>query len=638
MQRMEFQANRTLLEPTDIKILDQRRLKTPKTNLIPAICFYNGSFVPIHAGHLCVLEDAKNYIDKLGTHECLGAYISPSHSGYVAKKLKPAELIGAGHRLSMISLAIENLDWVMVDLNEIFQPSRISLRETMKAFVLRLHTQLPYGKNIDIFWLKGEDALFYTKSPDNLIQLGFHSIYVLNRRSSENIKDTLISIQDHHEKCWQDKRNASSFPEKFHLVQSIHMNLSSSSIRACAQSISMTREQLQSCIQLDSVTDYIIQHQLWNTRSNLLLTSIPVLNTFPNDITELTPELLSNMLSTYSGSSIIVNSYRSDRIGVGAGWNGSVYRLHDIQYSHHNSDHFPSSMVLKISSGMWLSRIASIEPEFYWKLAPRISNIEIPKCYYIARHSHLLNEGLLLLEDLSIDYKPLPPKGSLQESTIFFLIASVASLHAEFFQHPLLQQDMFSWLPCLTSTITHYHTEYTRKMADQEHIQLLQSKLSSKAFTYAKALITHIPHLLQTLSNEHYTLAHGDFWTNNIFIGRNQSHRLVLFDWQTCCRANGLIDIVFLLRLLNDDQGRLIESRALDLYYQMLVKYGVSHYDLCSIREDYYSLALPFMVVILSCLSFVKPSKLTKIIMMLEDIATYGNKSKRIICDCELEN
>ncbi|CAF2482490.1 unnamed protein product [Rotaria sp. Silwood2] len=410
------------------------------------------------------------------------------------------------------------------------------------------------------------------------------------------------------------------------------MNLSSSIIRACARNTSTTFEQLNLCIQLDKITTYIIQHQLWSTRSTMI-SALPV---FPNDITELTPELLSFMLSAYSNSSIQVNSFMFEQIGVGKGWNGSLYRLYDIQYSPDSNDCLPSSLILKLSTGVWAGRVASIEPEFYAKLGPRVSNIDIPKCYYVARHPNSPKESLLLLEDLSIEYDPLGSKESLADSTLFLLIASIASVHAEFFNHPLLRQEMFAWLPSLNSTLTHYYSQYALKMADREFTQLLESRVSHEAYTYAQALVTHIPHLFQTLTDEHYTLSHGDFWINNIFLRRNQLHRLVLFDWQTCCRANGLIDIVFLLRLLDINRARSLELLLLELYHQTLVKYGVSHYEASVIRDDYYSLALPFMFVIISSLKFLKESKLNKLIMMLEDIVTYGKKTERITCECKL--
>ncbi|CAF1290093.1 unnamed protein product [Adineta steineri] len=178
---------KNFLETDDITILPQHHLKPRQTNLIPAICFYNGSFVPIHGGHINLLEETKNYINNLGTHEFLGAYISPSHSGYISKKLNSEELIGAGHRLAMIYIAIEHIQWIMVDLFEMFQPYDTKLNITMKYFTSRVHSQLPYGKDIDIFWLRGEDALTHKKSPDNIIELGFNTIYIMNRVSNENL-------------------------------------------------------------------------------------------------------------------------------------------------------------------------------------------------------------------------------------------------------------------------------------------------------------------------------------------------------------------------------------------------------------------------------------------------------------------
>lgn len=194
---------KTLLEPNDISVLPQHRVKASQTNLIPAICFYNGSFVPIHAGHISVLTKAKLYIDSLGTHELLAAYISPSHSGYVARKLRSDEFIGIGHRLAMIHLAIENLDWVMVDLYETFQSCSSPLNTVMEAFMRRVRSQLPDGTRIDIFWLKGEDALCYRPS-EKLLRLGFHSVYVLNRAWNEN-----------NEKRWQQIQASSSFPQQY---------------------------------------------------------------------------------------------------------------------------------------------------------------------------------------------------------------------------------------------------------------------------------------------------------------------------------------------------------------------------------------------------------------------------------------
>lgn len=151
------------------------------------------------------------------------------------------------------------------------------------------------------------------------------------------------------------------------------MNLSSGSIRACAREGMVTREQLQSYVQLDKVTDYILEHQLWSTK----IPMVPSLLSFPTDITNVTQELLSNTLSTYSNLPVTVDSFESQRIGVGKGWSGSVYHLSDIRYSGDNVDSLPSSMILKISAGLWLERTAANEADFYVKLGRQIWNIGI---------------------------------------------------------------------------------------------------------------------------------------------------------------------------------------------------------------------------------------------------------------------
>ncbi|CAF4939008.1 unnamed protein product [Rotaria sp. Silwood1] len=366
----------SLLESKDIFQLSRHGLKISKTNLIPAICFYNGSFAPFHAGHLNVLQEAKQYIDNLGTHEFIGAYISPSHSGYAARKLDPEERIGTGHRLAMIQLAIKNFDWIMIDLFETFQSHQTSLYVILKTFISRVRSQLFHdAERIDIFWLKGEDALRYSLS-DKFLQLGCHSVYILNRGLNEAVttsNNASTIVQNCYQKRWEEMRRLSSFPERFHLIQAKNLNLSSTAIRTCAQSSSVTYEQLQSFTQLDSITSYILQHHLWGAQANVSSLIVSSLTVCPRDITELTSEILSQMLCSLSTRSIKVTSFMSKRIGIGRGWGGPLYHLYNIQYLPVVTDiSLPNDMVLKLSTGIWNGIAASIEAEFYVKLAPHL--------------------------------------------------------------------------------------------------------------------------------------------------------------------------------------------------------------------------------------------------------------------------
>jgi hypothetical protein len=400
------------------------------------------------------------------------------------------------------------------------------------------------------------------------------------------------------------------------------MNLSSSNIRATARNPSVTYDQLQLSTQIDHITKYIFQHDLWRSLPD---TSVPVLSNFPETITNVTPKTLSHILSVHSNASVNVISFDIERIGIGKGWGGSVHRLYNIRYSSDSNDRPAESMVLKLSEGFWNGIVAQIEPEFYLKLKPRISNIKIPKCYYLAHHPSSPQKSVMLLEDLTINYDPL---GS-EDSTIFSLVTLIATLHAEFFRHPLLKQESFSWLRSLSSSITHYQNAYTLQMRDKEFKQSLKSKLSDRAYTYAESLVTQVPDLFQRLSEECYTLSHGDFWINNVFQRRDQPYEMILFDWQTCCRSNGLIDIVFLLRLHDNDRARSLEPQALEHYHRTLVKYGISQYRKSQILDDYYLLALPAMFVIYCTWKHFIRGKLNEMASMLEDIVTYTNNTKR---------
>lgn len=153
----------------------------------------------------------------------------------------------------------------------------------------------------------------------------------------------------------------------------------------------------------------------------------------------------------------------------------------------------------------------------------------------------------------------------------------------------------------------------------RQFMNWLQTNLSYKAYTYATELLTRIPHIFETPSNEQYTLSHGDFWMNNIHMHRNQPNQMILFDWQTCCRANGLIDIAFIMRFLGSIRARSLESTVLQLYHETLMKYGISKYDLASVRKDYYSLALPYIFLIRCCWKSVEKIY-DEIMMILEDI------------------
>eukprot|EP01084_Bolivina_argentea_P051307 94384_1 len=110
-----------------------------KNGLRSCIMFYNGTFCPIHYGHINVIESAKKYLESNGFY-VLCAYLSPSYNGYCRNKMnmKNEPYISHFDRLNLIQIAINNLSYCMVDTNEMFAPKFYSNFIIIKQLYNRL--------------------------------------------------------------------------------------------------------------------------------------------------------------------------------------------------------------------------------------------------------------------------------------------------------------------------------------------------------------------------------------------------------------------------------------------------------------------------------------------------------------------
>lgn len=51
--------------------IPQNKLKAPSTTKKPAVIFYNGTFCPVHQGHLHAIEMARNHLEQNGVGHVL---------------------------------------------------------------------------------------------------------------------------------------------------------------------------------------------------------------------------------------------------------------------------------------------------------------------------------------------------------------------------------------------------------------------------------------------------------------------------------------------------------------------------------------------------------------------------------------
>ena len=68
----------------------------------PAVLFYNGSFAPAHRGHVDALVRARDHLEASGEYRVAGAFVSPAHASYVARKLGRSIEIATAHRVALL--------------------------------------------------------------------------------------------------------------------------------------------------------------------------------------------------------------------------------------------------------------------------------------------------------------------------------------------------------------------------------------------------------------------------------------------------------------------------------------------------------------------------------------------------------
>lgn len=419
------------------------------------------------------------------------------------------------------------------------------------------------------------------------------------------------------------KKSSSWFCFRFHVVRTASFSFSSAAIATYTRDSSATYEQLFERVGIAGVVNYILQHHLWRTTEEGTSSRIPTLTPFPTNRTQITSKLLSDMLSVYSIPSVNVSSFSLEEIATGKGMSAHIYRLDDIQYFNTPSHNLSKSFVLKMPKPTVGDAFFGNEVIFYVHLAPSISGIRLPACHLIAKHENSSKRNVYLFEDLSTTHDQFNMLDFQNDSKIFAVISSMAALHAEFYEHPILNQPSFASVPSFTLSLDYYLTKYMNTINDTQFMKQFESAVSNNTYNHARNLLAYFENVFPNRSERHYTLSHCDLHYDNVLRHRNPPHTIVALDWQSVCRSNGLIDVISFLRDRVDKRPRSRELKALEVYHQALVKYGVSSYSMASIRQDYYSIFLPFLFVRHFTDKSRTGAEFDRMIVMLEDTMQY---------------
>ena len=131
-----------------------------KENVIPCVVVATGTFSPVHRMHIINLELSKQEIEKNNDkYRVIGGFISPTHDYYVNHKLGDLG-ISAIHRLKMLSLALEDNDWIEVSPwhpNQEYMQSINAEIGYIEDMIHLLYDKDNAYKQFEIFYVCGSD-------------------------------------------------------------------------------------------------------------------------------------------------------------------------------------------------------------------------------------------------------------------------------------------------------------------------------------------------------------------------------------------------------------------------------------------------------------------------------------------------
>jgi hypothetical protein len=220
------------------------------------------------------------------------------------------------------------------------------------------------------------------------------------------------------------------------------------------------------------------------------------------------------------------------------------------------------------------------EAAFYSRIGPS-AGIAIPRCYYVACDS----EGtrfVLLLEDLSAGRFGDDARGCTVHDAEL-VVDSLAAFHARWWGSQTLTE--FDWLPAFGNASLQIERLQNRRGAFLQHfgaivpaeVQELTGRLDRD----------HVP-LLEALQGPPVTLVHVDPHLDNIvFVGPEDSSKVVLLNWQNVAKGLGVVDLSLFLISASSEKKLMDDVRLLQRYHAGLMAHGVSDYPFDRLQSDY---------------------------------------------------
>ncbi|MFT7220580.1 MAG: hypothetical protein ACI8Z1_002199 [Candidatus Azotimanducaceae bacterium] len=345
-------------------------------------------------------------------------------------------------------------------------------------------------------------------------------------------------------------------------------------------------------------------------------------SSIPAEFSDLTPEWLTSALQKRGLlTTDTVENVRIEQIGEGEGFMCIVGRLH-LRYSG-NVDHAPATMIVKLPSlipgnrmmgeliGAYWREILLYEeltgnmaintPEVYYSdltpdpMRPRINMImkvvELMPAWIVDKvmsgSKDIVNNSphryVIMIEDLA----PALPGDQVNGASVERckqVLSMAATLHAEFWRHPILDKTYWITDPRITFRSRHqmflearpaFLERFGSHLTEHEH--KLLSWFDENGVKFQKRYHKEAPS----------TLRHGDFRLDNIFFEEG-SDKVILADWQLSSRGPAAEEVAYLISGALDVAATDADEKTLLAHYHSeLVAAGITDYDYQQFQKDY---------------------------------------------------
>ena len=298
---------------------------------------------------------------------------------------------------------------------------------------------------------------------------------------------------------------------------------------------------------------------------------------FPTRPSELTPAWLSEVLSAD------VTDFRTETIGVGSGFAGSIYRVHLTQNSPSEAGDLPETLIWKTisthpSTHALLTQLGiyQSEADFYARLA---GNARVaPRAHYYDFDSDS-GSVCLLLEDLTGMEAGDQIEGCTPKQARM-IVSALAGLHAKFWEgrrddSPLGVRKF------------DYEASISRRMHSASWGRVRESALTvpQGLLDTADLIQPFIGTIRNRLGASPTTLLHGDVRADNAFF---DADTVKLIDWQAVREGRAAYDLAYFVSTsLTEETGRQHQEGLLDLYVETLASQGVNGYGKSECLEDF---------------------------------------------------